>query len=150
MSLGRQSLAAWRGELNGAPKFPNAAIPRFMWKAGRRLGLEPCGKVAETTQVNDNALLVEMWAESLDRHHWGPDLGGYCLSADDASDIIIIRTITAHDDATPNANATMLGHLMAQHLQVSHTGFLSGVIDLMEPLHVVVVGNEDDPQAVRL
>jgi uncharacterized protein len=117
---------------------------------------------------------AQMWAESIDRHHWAPELGGYYLSADDASDIII-RTITAQDDATPNANATMLGHLMALYLitgaeryreraeallagqqgaalesQAAHTGFLSGVMDVVEPLHVVVVGSEDDPQALNL
>ena len=47
----------------------------------------------------------------LDRHYWAEGHGGYFLAADDTDDLIV-RTINALDDATPNANGTMVSNLM--------------------------------------
>ena len=46
----------------------------------------------------------------MQEQYWADGLGGYYLSAADTGDIII-RTLSARDDATPNANAVMLSNL---------------------------------------
>jgi hypothetical protein len=103
------------------------------------------------------------WVDVLDRHYWAEGHGGYFLAADDTDDLIV-RTINALDDATPNANGTMVSNLMQLYLWTgeeryrdraeaiirafagavaktvfSHTGLLTGVIDLLAPAHIVIV-----------
>ena len=103
------------------------------------------------------------WVDVLDRHYWADGHGGYFLAADDTDDLIV-RTINALDDATPNANGTMVSNLMQLYLWTgeeryrdraeaivrgfssavaknvfSHTGLLTGVIDLIAPAHIVIV-----------
>ena len=98
----------------------------------------------------------------LDKHYWAEGHGGYFLAADDTSDLIV-RTINALDDATPNANGTMVSNLMQLYLWTgeeryrtraetivksfgaalgknvfSHTGLLTGVLDLIAPAHIVI------------
>jgi uncharacterized protein YyaL (SSP411 family) len=46
----------------------------------------------------------------LDRHYWDADKGGYFFTADDA-ERLIVRTKTAHDNAVPAGNGTMVGVL---------------------------------------
>ncbi|UEM03587.1 thioredoxin domain-containing protein [Skermanella rosea] len=50
------------------------------------------------------------WVEVLDRHYWDKDNGGYFFTADDA-ERLIVRTKTAHDNAVPAGNGTMVGVL---------------------------------------
>ena len=114
------------------------------------------------------------WVDVLDRHYWADGHGGYFLAADDTDDLIV-RTINALDDATPNANGTMVSNLMQLYLWTgeeryrdraeaivrgfsgaiaknvfSHTGLLSGVIDLLAPAHIVIVVPEGgDANALR-
>jgi uncharacterized protein YyaL (SSP411 family) len=103
------------------------------------------------------------WTDVLDRHYWADGHGGYYLAADDTGDLIV-RPINALDDATPNANGTMVSNLMAlyswtgdEHYReraeaivrafagavsrnvFSHTGLLTGAIDLNAPAHIVIV-----------
>ena len=103
------------------------------------------------------------WVDVLDRHYWAEGHGGYYLAADDTDDLIV-RTINALDDATPNANGTMVSNLVQLYLWTgeeryrdraeaivkgfgaalgknvfSHTGLLTGVIDLLAPAHIVIV-----------
>ncbi|SON58182.1 Thioredoxin-related protein [Hartmannibacter diazotrophicus] len=47
------------------------------------------------------------WIEELDRHYQAED-GSYCLSADDADDLIV-RPQSVMDEATPNANGIAAG-----------------------------------------
>jgi uncharacterized protein YyaL (SSP411 family) len=114
-----------------------------------------------------------IWADAMDQRYWSKDLGGYCLNADDSPDVIV-RMISAQDDATPNANATMLSNLIALHVitgadrhreraealyegqipvaletPVVHAGFLGAVMDMMEPIQIVGVGQGDDMDALR-
>ena len=49
------------------------------------------------------------WTAIMNRHY-SADGGGYYLAADDTSDLIL-RPLSASDDATPNPNATMLQNL---------------------------------------
>ena len=103
------------------------------------------------------------WTQVLDQHYWAEGHGGYYLAADDTGDLIV-RTINALDDATPNANGTIGSNLMALYLWTgeeryrdrakgivrgfsgavsrnvfSHTGLLTGVIDLLAPAQIVIV-----------
>jgi hypothetical protein len=119
-------------------------------------------------KVTGNAAYLadaKAWTAILDRHYWSPS-GGYAFTADDTSDVIV-RTRTGHDDATPNANGTMVTNLMQLFLLTGedayraraeaivdafltgivtaphgHTGLLAGSIDAIAPQHVVVVGNQ--------
>ncbi len=104
-------------------------------------------------------------AETLDAHYWLSDAGGYATSADDTTDVIV-RLRSAHDDAVPNANGTMIGALMQLYLltgeeayrerageipnafarevgdnALGHCGLLAGCFDLLAPGHVVIVGS---------
>jgi uncharacterized protein len=114
--------------------------------------------------TGDKAALedAKTWVEVMNRHY-SSEQGAYYLSADDTGDIII-RMISARDDAVPNANAVMLSNLSALHLITGdmdyeeraealqaallgdalrvptlHTGFLSGVLDVLVPQHVVLM-----------
>ena len=97
--------------------------------------------------------------------HYGADGGGYFLAADDTADLVL-RTLSASDDATPNPNATMLQNLAelyaltgdtaylkradallgafqgaAQTMAIAYTGLLSGALTLISPQHIVIVGD---------
>jgi hypothetical protein len=50
------------------------------------------------------------WVETVERHYLDADNGGYFLTADDQSDLIL-RTKTAIDGATPGGNGVMAGVL---------------------------------------
>jgi uncharacterized protein len=105
------------------------------------------------------------WAGIMDRHY-SADGGGYYLAADDTSDLIL-RPLSASDDAVPNSNATMLQNLAdlytltgnaaylkradklleafqgaAQTMAVAYTGLLSGALTLIAPQHVVIAGDK--------
>ncbi len=103
------------------------------------------------------------WAGVLDRHYWLDDRGGYAFTADDTAGLIV-RTRTAHDDATPNANGVMVSNLVKLYMltgEVSYedrakatfeafapeaargplacTGLMTGLIDLEAPQQLVIV-----------
>ncbi len=105
---------------------------------------------------------AERWAAVLDRHYWMPD-GGYAFTADDTPDVIV-RLRSAHDDATPSANALMVSNLVALNLLTGkpawlerahaipeafaadlarnafgHCGLIAAAFDLIAPQHVVVI-----------
>ncbi len=51
------------------------------------------------------------WQRAFDAHYVDPDTGGYYLSADDASDLLL-RPHSTLDDATPNPNAVAAQNLL--------------------------------------
>ena len=51
------------------------------------------------------------WQRAFDAHYADPDTGGYYLSADDASDLLL-RPHSTTDDATPNPNAVAAQNLL--------------------------------------
>src|SRR5690349_6448555 len=51
------------------------------------------------------------WQNSFDAHYGDRDTGGYYLSADDASDLLL-RPHSTSDDATPNPNAVAAQNLV--------------------------------------
>jgi uncharacterized protein YyaL (SSP411 family) len=105
---------------------------------------------------------AERWAAVMQAQYWA-ETGGYYLSAADTTDIII-RTLSARDDATPNANPVMFANLNALYLITGkddyrqmaealrkalagealqlaslHTGYFSALADHLMPRHVVVI-----------
>jgi uncharacterized protein YyaL (SSP411 family) len=106
------------------------------------------------------------WTGIMDRHY-SAESGGYYLSADDTSDLIL-RPLSASDDAVPNSNATMLQNLAdlytltgnaayldradglleafrgaAQSMSIAYTGLLSGALTLIAPQHIVIAGDRN-------
>ncbi|MDZ4791982.1 MAG: thioredoxin domain-containing protein [Hyphomicrobiales bacterium] len=119
--------------------------------------------------TGDAAFLADAksWTRTMDERYTA-ESGGYYLSADDTTDVMI-RTLAAHDDATPNANSIMLANLNALYLLtgeesyraraqklyeafsgaiahrfVNHCGFLNSLIDVIEPKLIVITGAEDE------
>ncbi len=103
------------------------------------------------------------WTEIMQAQYWADDHGGYYLSAADTDDIII-RTLSARDDAVPNANAVMLGNLAVLHsisgepryrdiaetlrkglsgeamrFASLHTGYFGALADHLRPQHLVLL-----------
>src|SRR5208337_2110616 len=103
--------------------------------------------------------------------HYGAESGGYFLVADDTSDLIL-RPLSASDDATPSPNATMLQNLAdlyaitgdtayltradallgafqgaAQTMAIAYTGLLSGALTLISPQHIVIAGDKTSADA---
>jgi uncharacterized protein YyaL (SSP411 family) len=119
--------------------------------------------LASVTGNVDYLNRARAWTELLDHHYWAEGHGGYFLAADDTGDLIV-RTINALDDATPNANGIMVSNLMALYLWTgeeryrdraeaivrgfsgelsrnvfAHTGLLTGALDLLAPAQIVIV-----------
>jgi len=64
----------------------------------------------QATGRADYLAQAEAWVDSVERHYADPDGGGYFLTADDTAQLIV-RTKTAHDNATPAGNGTLAGVL---------------------------------------
>ena len=119
--------------------------------------------LASVTGNVDYLNRARAWTQVLDHHYWAEGHGGYFLAADDTDDLIV-RTINALDDATPNANGTMVSNLMQLYLWTgeeryrdraegivrgfsgdlsrnvfAHTGLLTGALDLLAPAQIVIV-----------
>ncbi len=155
---------AWR---HGQLKHP-ATLDDYANMAAAAVALyEATGKAAYLEQA-------EAWCETLDRHYWDAEQGGYFLTADDASDLIV-RTKTAYDNATPSGNGTILAVLArlfyltgkaayrerAESLVTAFSGellrnffplasLLNGAEILQSAVQVVIVGEGDAPETTAL
>jgi len=110
---------------------------------------------------------AKAWAEVLKTHFWSDEKGGYFFSADD-SETLIVRMRSVADEASPNANGSMVGHLtklwlltgdnhyrrQAQDLIKSfgaaakfhHFGtgsLLSGIDFHYTPIQIVIIGRRE-------
>ena len=119
--------------------------------------------LANVTGNPDYIERAKAWAEMLDQHYWSENLGGYYFTADDTSDLIV-RPFSGQDEATPNANGTMVSNLVALYLWtgeeryrdradailrgfagamtanvLAHAGLLASSLDLMAPAHIVLI-----------
>ena len=108
------------------------------------------------------------------RHHWDDQSGGFFFSSDMA-DNLIVRSKYAHDDATPNANGTMLAaftnlHLLTgkdtyqdyarqmhdafaanvQRVVIAHANFLSAFDHHATPTQAVIIGSFTDENTKAL
>ncbi|WP_088348438.1 MULTISPECIES: thioredoxin domain-containing protein [Rhodomicrobium] len=176
------------GQTFGERRWVEAAIAAYdfigkhMSKDGRLLHSYRAGQAKTPAVASDYANMIaaaialylatgdaaklkdaERWTQVMQAQYWAEPDGGYYLSAADTSDIII-RTLSARDDAVPNANAVMLGNLVALHtitgetryrdlaealrrglvgealrLASLHTGFFSALSDHFSPQHVVLM-----------
>jgi uncharacterized protein YyaL (SSP411 family) len=114
------------------------------------------------------------WTEILDKQYWASDLGGYYFVADDTNDLIV-RPLSGQDEATPNANGTMVSNLMAlylwtgeeryrqraeamlkafagamRHNVLAHAGLHAAELDIMAPALVAfVVPEGSDAHGLR-
>jgi uncharacterized protein len=111
------------------------------------------------------------WTAVMNKHYMAEN-GGYYLAADDTSDLIL-RPLSASDDAAPNPNATMLQNLAdlytftgdaahlkqadrlldafqgdAQSMSMAYTGLLSGALTLISPQHIVIAGDRAEAGAL--
>jgi uncharacterized protein YyaL (SSP411 family) len=107
------------------------------------------------------------WVGVLDAHYWSEELGGYYFAADDTADLIV-RPFSGQDEATPNANATMVSALSALYLRtgeeryrdraesvlrgfaatmmenvLAHSGLLGAALDVAAPSLVVLIAPEE-------
>lgn len=64
----------------------------------------------QTTGKDSYLRRAEDWCGILDRHYWDEAGGGYFFTADDAQDLIV-RSKSAHDNAVPSGNGTMVAVL---------------------------------------
>jgi uncharacterized protein YyaL (SSP411 family) len=110
------------------------------------------------------------WTAVMNRHY-SANGGGYFLAADDTSDLIL-RPLSASDDAVPNPNATMLQNLAdlytltgegayleradglleafqgaAQAMAIAYTGLLSSALTLIAPQRIVIAGDRASADA---
>ena len=124
-------------------------------------------RLHQATNAPDYLAAAERWAAVLDARYWETEAGGYAFTADDTPDVIV-RMRSAHDDATPNANAIMISNLVALNLltgkqsyldrahaipaasrrprknPLGHCGLLAGFFDLLAPQQVVVISADAD------
>jgi uncharacterized protein YyaL (SSP411 family) len=128
----------------------------------------------ETTGEGAYLAQAEAWAEAIERHYRDGHRGGYFLSADDVTDVIL-RPKTAHDHATPSGNGLLLhvfAHLFhltgnpayrerAEALIAAFSGelernalampaMMAGQCLLEEAVQCVVTGAADDPAVPTL
>ena len=111
------------------------------------------------------------WTKLLDQHYWADELGGYYFAADDTADVLV-RTRPGHDDATPNANGTMISNLVQLWLltgdeayreraeatlgafagviwqnPVAYSSLIVGALDLLAPQHIVLIAPKGSSKA---
>jgi uncharacterized protein len=152
----------WHSARNGVAKAPATAsdYANMIWGA-----LRLYQATSETTYLDQ----ATRWSETLYRHYWDHDGGGFFTAANDTSDVIV-RLKPATDDAVPNANAIQLSNLIglaaltgdAQHdararallaafrgsiraTPISHCGLLAASLDLDALVQVKSVGRYTTP-----
>ncbi len=130
--------------------------------------------LANVTGSQSYVAQARAWAEVLDKHYWSENLGGYYFTADDTSDLIV-RPFSGQDEATPNANGTMVSNLVALYLWtgderyrqrsdailrgfagamsanvLAHAGLLGASLDAVAPAHIVLIAPEgQEARALR-
>ena len=126
--------------------------------------------------TNDSAYLQHArdWVATVDRHYWDGAGGGYFMSADDTTDVLV-RTKSINDNAVPSGNGTMVEVLArlwlltgeASYRERADTllqlfsgdnpqylmtvpGFLVGAELLVRAVQVIVAGPPVDPGTTAL
>ena len=113
------------------------------------------------------------WTQTLNDSFWNEESGGYFLTHSGTTDVIR-RTLAAHDDAVPNANAIMLknlsrlfvitgnedyrsrGEMLIAHFApqvlaniVAHAGFANGFEDFTDLQQFVFVGSGGNSDSLK-
>jgi uncharacterized protein YyaL (SSP411 family) len=119
--------------------------------------------LANVTGKHDYVARAREWVEVLDKHYWSEELGGYYFAADDTADLIV-RPFSGQDEATPNANGTMVSVLTALYVRtgeeryrnraeailrgfagamlenvLAHSGLLAAALDFSAPAIIVLI-----------
>ncbi len=159
-----------------------AAIKQNLWNSSDLHHAWRLGKTTNVATADDYANLIKAalslfesttkqhylddalkLTDLIARHHWNTSTGGYFFASDKAKNLLV-RSCHAHDEATPNANGTMLGNLAriysitghtrydqkaekllkafsssATSSPMAHTGLLTGYLDISEQLTAVLV-----------
>ena len=128
----------------------------------------------ETTGRTDTLDQARLWLDTLNRHYWDEDGGGYFFTADDAPGLIL-RSKILHDAATPCGNGVMVEVLARLFLLTGEehfrqraeriitacgggldtefpamTSFLTGWELLNSGRQLIIVGLADDPSRAAL
>jgi len=123
----------------------------------------------QATGRADYVAQAKSWLEIVEAHYGDPDGGGYFLTADDTKQLIV-RTKTAHDNATPAGNGILAGVFARLYYLTGEDDYrerAEGVISafsgdlnryfssfaslinaselLQSAVQLVVIGAEDDP-----
>ncbi len=125
--------------------------------------------------TNDKTYLQKALSllQTANEDFWCPDYGAYFTTSKHRQDVII-RGKTGADEATPNANAIMVSNLMTLYCLTgdetlrekaqktvqafgaaiaknifSHIGLLASAIDIMDPLHLIIIKAKDDQQTAQ-
>jgi len=193
------SSLAWAGFVFAEPDWRAMAERAFafirhtMWSKGRLKHSARAGRVQHAAIADGYANMIQAalslfqtgadrahleqamtWYDEMEAHYWNGDKGGYHHAAADVPHLIA-RTFTATDDATPNANGTMvhngavLGSLTGEtrfaeramqlvdtfsadalSYPFAHGTLINGFERLANPLEVVLAGDPDTKQARAL
>jgi len=171
-----------RQELIDAASEAFTAIKQNLWNSTTLHHAWRLGKTTNVATADDYADLIkaalslyeattrqqylddaQKLSDLIDKHHWNTAAGGYFFASDKATNLLV-RSCHAHDEATPNANGTMLGNLAKLNSFTGHTGYdqkaekvlkafsssatkspmaytglLTGYLDVSEPLTAVLV-----------
>jgi uncharacterized protein YyaL (SSP411 family) len=192
-TLARAAMAFERPEWLAAAREAFAFVAEHMTEGGRLRHSWCQGRLAHPGTVDDHAAMAraaillasatgeaaylaqaEAWAETIEARYRDRERGGYFMSADDVTDVIL-RHKTAHDHATPSGNGLLL-HVLAQlfHLTgksayreraealiAAFSGefernalampvLMTGQFLLEEAVQVVVIGAGDDARVAAL
>jgi uncharacterized protein len=128
----------------------------------------------EATADSAHLATASQLATALVAHHWNEERGGFTF-ASAAADHLIARPCYAHDDATPNANATLMASLLKLGLATGnpahgeraarlfdsfsgqalpnpyqHASFLNACDDILNLCQIVLAGDAASPAARSL
>ena len=113
--------AAIRAEASVLERLWDGNRLRQSWRAGQGRHIATADGYAnlinsslalyEATADAAHLAMASRLADALFAHHWSEERGGFCFASDEA-DHLIARPCYAHDDATPNANATLMSALL--------------------------------------
>ena len=128
----------------------------------------------EATADSTHLATASALAAALVKHHWNEERGGFAFASDEA-DHLIARPCYAHDDATPNANATLMASLVKLGLATGepahgeraarlfdsfsgqalpnpyqHASFLNACDDILHLCQIVLAGDAASAQARSL
>jgi hypothetical protein len=129
-ALARAAMVFGRPEWLAAARAAFAFVAAHMTEGGRLKHSWCAGRLAHPGTLDDHAAMAraalllyqatgeapflaqaEAWAATIEAHYRDSERGGYFMSADDVTDVIL-RHKTVHDHATPSGNG-LLVHVLA-------------------------------------
>ena len=87
-------------------------------------------RLYQSTLNEDYLKQAVAWSDVLDAHYADDTSGGYFTVADDTTDVVV-RLMSAGDDAVPSANAVHLSNLFALHALTGREGYATSADKLL-------------------